>query len=86
MNLEERDLIINKGTWAEGLMKQDNYKDCINQLLEEKFAMFTMTESKGTDEREALYWLLRGIQEFERCLEGYVQNKNYLLKEENNNE
>lgn len=87
MNLDERDLIINKGTWAEGLRNDETFQTCIKELLEEKFAQFCYTDSQGADEREALYFVMRGIQEFEGCLNGMVQNmKITLQQEERNNE
>jgi len=85
LNLDERDLIITRGTWAQTLVAQDLFQDMINDLCEEKFMQFCMTSSENVEEREALYWLLRGVKEFSRQLATYIQDKDYLLKEEENN-
>lgn len=85
MNLDKRNLIIEKGAWAEKQIKDPIFEQVIDDLLKRQFAMFTLSEREDIQGREEIYQLLKGVQAFEAELESLVQDKNHVLKEEKNN-
>jgi len=82
MDLDERDKIITQGVWAEGLQSDPIFQEVIADEYELTFAKMMMTESKASDEREALYWMIRGIRQFEDALDSLSSAKKMIGKEE----
>jgi len=82
MDLDERDNKITQGVWAEGLQQDDIFKSVLESEYEETFAKMMMTGSKATEEREAFYWMMRGLQQFEVSPQRLVDSKRMIEKQE----
>jgi len=82
MDLDERNNKITQGVWAEGLQGDEIFQEIIRGECDLCFAKMMMTESKASDEREALYWMLRGLRQFEDTLDALIGAKKMIEKQE----
>ena len=66
---------MNKSQWAENLLRDDYFKEMIQDLKNQEIKRFTMSETNDIDAREHAYIRLRVIESLEDHLNGMVADK-----------
>jgi hypothetical protein len=66
---------MNKSQWAENLLRDDYFKEMMQDLRDQEINRFTMSETNDIDSREQAYIRLRVIESLEDHLQGMVADK-----------
>jgi len=66
---------MNKSQWAENLLRDDYFKEMMQDLKNQEINRFTMSETNDIDAREHAYIRLRVIESLEDHLNGMVADK-----------
>ncbi len=66
---------MNKSQWAENLLRDDYFKEVMQDLKNQEINRFTMSETNDIDSREQAYIRLRVIESLEDHLQGMVADK-----------
>jgi hypothetical protein len=66
---------MNKSQWAENLLRDDYFKEMMQDLKNQEINRFTMSETNDIDSREQAYIRLRVIESLEDHLQGMVADK-----------
>ena len=66
---------MNKSQWAENLLRDDYFKEMMQDLKNQEIKRFTMSETNDIDAREHAYIRLRVIESLEDHLNGMVADK-----------
>jgi ribosomal protein S15P/S13E len=66
---------MNKSQWAENLLRDDYFKEVMQDLKNQEINRFTTSETNDIDSREQAYIRLRVIESLEDHLQGMVADK-----------
>jgi ribosomal protein S15P/S13E len=66
---------MNKAQWAENLLRDDYFKEMMQDLKNQEINRFAMSETNDIDSREQAYIRLRVIESLEDHLQGMVADK-----------
>jgi ribosomal protein S15P/S13E len=66
---------MNKSQWAENLLRDDYFKEMMQDLKNQEINRFAMSETNDIDSREQAYIRLRVIESLEDHLQGMVADK-----------
>ncbi len=66
---------MNKSQWAENLLRDDYFKEMMQDLKNQEINRFTTSETNDIDSREQAYIRLRVIESLEDHLQGMVADK-----------
>jgi hypothetical protein len=66
---------MNKSQWAENLLRDDYFKEMMQNLKDQEINRFAMSETNDIDAREQAYIRLRVIESLEDHLQGMVADK-----------
>jgi len=66
---------MNKSQWAENLLRDDYFKEMMQDLKNQEINRFAMSETNDIDSREQAYIRLRVIESLEDHLQGMVVDK-----------
>ncbi len=66
---------MNKSQWAENLLRDDYFKEMMQDLKKQEINRFAMSETNDIDSREQAYIRLRVIESLEDHLQGMVADK-----------
>jgi hypothetical protein len=66
---------MNKSQWAENLLRDDYFKEMMQDLKNQEINRFAMSETNDIDSREQAYTRLRVIESLEDHLQGMVADK-----------
>jgi hypothetical protein len=66
---------MNKSQWAENLLRDDYFKEMMQDLRDQEINKFAMSDYNDLDVREQAYMRLRVIESLEDHLKGMVADK-----------
>ncbi len=66
---------MNKSQWAENLLRDDYFKEMMQDLKDQEINKFAMSDYNDLDVREQAYMRLRVIESLEDHLKGMVADK-----------
>ena len=66
---------MNKSQWAENLLRDDYFKEMMQDLKNQEIHKFAMSEFNEIDAREQAYLRLRVIESLEDHLKGWLQTR-----------
>jgi hypothetical protein len=66
---------MNKSQWAENLLRDDYFKEMMQDLRDQEINKFSMSDYNDLDVREQAYMRLRVIESLEDHLKGMVADK-----------
>jgi len=66
---------MNKSQWAENLLRDDYFKEMMQNLRDQEINKFAMSDYNDLDVREQAYMRLRVIESLEDHLKGMVADK-----------
>jgi hypothetical protein len=66
---------MNKSQWAENLLRDDYFKEMMQDLKNQEINKFAMSDYNDIDVREQAYVRLRVIESLEDHLQGMVADK-----------
>jgi len=66
---------MSKATWAEILLKDENFQEMMEELRSQEIAKFATSDYGQTEVRESAYRQLRALDSIETYLEGLASEK-----------
>jgi hypothetical protein len=66
---------MSKATWAEILLKDENFQQMMEELRSQEIAKFATSDYGQVEVRESAYRQLRAIESIETYLEGLASDK-----------
>jgi hypothetical protein len=66
---------MSKATWAEILLKDENFQQMMEELRSQEIAKFATSDYGQVEVRESAYRQLRAIESIETYLEGLASEK-----------
>jgi len=66
---------MTKATWAEILLKDENFQEMMQELRSNEIAKFATSDYGQSDVRESAYRQLRALDSIETYLEGLASEK-----------
>lgn len=74
-----QELMLQRGTAAEELLKNEAFITCVNELYNQYFAEITGSPLDAKEMRENRFFQLRALQDITAELQSWVQAKDQLL-------
>jgi len=75
----DQELMLRRGTAAEELLKNEAFVTCVNELYNQYFAGITGSALNAKEQREALFFQIRALQDISTELQSWVHAKDQLL-------
>lgn len=80
MEIDEKQLIIERGFQAEALLGSETWREVTASLVVQTYDAFTETQPDQVREREEAYWLHRALKAIEYELQARVIDKDRILE------